>query len=117
LSRENAQKTLEQDARHPVIDVTAMIMTSADIAAAADVSPTACLKIAMKGNAGFSARAASRSPALKRITTNMANPIDPLIKMPVMIDRGTTRVGFWISSLICEMSISNREDERVYIRE
>jgi hypothetical protein len=54
----------------------------------------------MNGNDGFASNAASMSPEQKSIVSIMPKPRLPLMKIPVMIARGTMTGAFWISSAI-----------------
>ncbi|KAJ4348109.1 uncharacterized protein N0V89_009481 [Didymosphaeria variabile] len=63
LSREKAQKTRDEDANRPTVAEVAKQNINDAITAAAAVEFVACLKIAINGYAGFSASAASMSPA------------------------------------------------------
>jgi hypothetical protein len=90
LSRANAQHIRDVDAAKPTFALIVSTITIAPMTAAPDRDWTARWKIAKKGNAGFSSRTASKSPKRKSTVSIMANPKDPLIAIPVMIDRGTT---------------------------
>jgi threonine synthase len=100
LSREKAQKTRDEEARVPTAQHVERIMTKAAMAAAPETDCTALWNMAMKGNEGLASMAASMSPERKSMVIIMPKPRLPLIKIPVMMARGTVMGAFWISSAI-----------------
>jgi hypothetical protein len=117
LSLANAQQIRDVDAENPTFALMVSTMTIDAITAAPDRDCTARWKIAMKGNAGFSSRTASRSPIRKRTVSIMPKPSVPFIAIPVMIERGTTICALWISSeswclLVSTLILLYREREQ-----
>lgn len=90
------------EAERPTPAPMVRTMTSEAITAAPDRDCTARWKMAMNGNAGFSARTEERSPIRKRTVRSMPKPRVPFIAIPIIIERGTTTCAFWISSESCE---------------
>lgn len=98
-----ARRPLSLEKAHKIRDVEASRLTQPlvpkqnindAITAAPAVELTACSKMAIKGCKGFSAIAASMSPARKSTVRIIAKPSDPLIISPAIIARGTTRAAF-----------------------
>jgi hypothetical protein len=106
LSRAKAQQMRDVEAEKPTFALIVSSMTILAITAAPARDCTAWWKTAMKGKAGFSASTASTSPRRKRTVRIMAKPREPLMAIPVMMERGTTICAFWISSDNWVLSVS-----------
>jgi hypothetical protein len=98
LSRAKAQQILDVEAENPTFALIVSTMTIDAMTAAPERDWTARWKMAMKGKAGFSSSTASRSPMRKSTVSIMAKPREPLMAMPVIMERGTTICALWISS-------------------
>ncbi len=94
---------------HSILDAAAMMPMSrpsptrrirATMAALPPLDLVACTKIAMKGYEKLVLDIVFGSPRQKRAAMTVPKPIAPFIRRPKTIERGTTTVAFFISSLI-----------------
>ena len=97
-SLQKDQHILEAVARMPMLAENAMIVMMLAMVVAPAMDPVESRKIGIYTYFVGDFSAFSTSLRLNNVTSSTANPKAPLIKTLIMIDRGTTRAAFLISS-------------------
>ena len=91
-SRQKDQHILEAVASMPIFAEKAMVATMLIMAAVPATEPVQSRKICMKGYFVGVSRVFSTSFRLNRVASSTASPKAPLMKILVMMERGTTRL-------------------------